>query len=739
MKDAMTDSAIHSGPAFTVTRDAAVLRLHFDATDSKVNVFDRRALEDLGHALDAIAAEKDVDGLLMTSGKGVFVAGADINEFLDYFEAPDAELAGMLDRVNAMFNRFEELPFPSVALINGEAQGGGFEYCLAADFRIMAPTARVGLPEVKLGIMPGWGGSVRLSRLIGLDNAVEWIATGASKKAKDALADHAVDAVVPMEGLEAAGLDLIEQVRTGKRDIRAVRKLKTSPLLLSDMERAMSLETAKAVVGAKAGPNYPSPMTIIDTIGKGATKGRDEALKIESASFAKLAGTDVAASLVGIFLNDQQLKRIARGHAKSAVEVKKAAVLGAGIMGGGVAYQSASNGVPIVMKDIRQEALDLGLAEASKLLGGQVARGRMKPEAVMDVLNAIQPALSYGEFEHVDLVVEAVVENPKVKASVLAELEANVSDDTILATNTSTISVNLLSESLKRPENFCGMHFFNPVHRMPLVEVIRADKSSERAIATTVAYAQAMGKVPIVVNDCPGFLVNRILFAYFGGFNRLVADGGNIIAIDKAMERWGWPMGPAYLLDVVGLDTGKHAAAVMAEGFPDRMGGEHMGNGGRTVIDAMFDAGRYGQKNRLGFYKYEPDRKGKPQKLADPEGDAIVASVRDAEVEYAAEDIVDRLMVPMCVEAARCLEDGIVGTPAEADMGLVYGLGFPPFRGGALRWADKRGLAAFCERADALAKELGPLYEPTARMREMASADTGFYAAYAETSAGDKA
>ena len=727
----MSDSGIHSGPAFTVTRDGDVLRLHFDAREAKVNVFDRGALEDLGAALDAIGAEEGVSGLLMTSGKKVFVAGADITEFLDYFEAPDAELEEMLGRVNRMFNRFEEFPFPSVALVNGEAQGGGFEYCLAADFRVMAPGARVGLPEVKLGLMPGWGGSVRLSRLIGVDNALEWIATGASKKAAEALADHAVDAVVAPEGLEAAGLDIVEQVRTGRLDVAGRRKLKTSPVLLSELELAMSLQTAKAVIVSKAGPHYPAPPLIVETIGRGATKDRDGALAIESESFVHLGKTDVAASLVGIFLNDQQLKRIARGHAKAAAKVDRAAVLGAGIMGGGVAYQSASNGVPIVMKDIRSEAIDAGLAEASKLLAKQVQRGKMKPEAVMGVLNAIRPALSYGELEGVDLVVEAVVENPKVKASVLAEVEGAVSEDTIVTTNTSTISVNLLSESLKRPENFCGMHFFNPVHRMPLVEVIRAKGSSERAIATTVAYAQAMRKTPIVVNDCPGFLVNRILFAYFGGFNRLIADGGHVVAIDRAMERFGWPMGPAYLLDVIGMDTGKHAAAVMAEGFPERMGGEHMGNGGRTVIDALFEAERLGQKNGLGFYKYEPDRKGRPQKLADERADRIVAEVGGNAADFEPDDIVDRLMVPMCVEAARCLEDDIVGTPAEADMGLVYGLGFPPFRGGALRWADRRGLPAFVERADALAADLGPLYAPTERMREMARNDTGFYAAHA--------
>jgi len=713
---------LHQGPAFSLTRDADILRLHFDTADNKVNVFDKAALDDFGAALDVIERETGVDGLVMTSGKSVFIAGADINEFLDYFVAPDAELAGMLDRVNAMFNRFEDLPFVTVMAINGEAQGGGFEICLAADFRVMAEGARVGLPEVKLGIMPGWGGSVRLPRLIGVDNAVEWMCSGSARSAKAALIDGAADAVVPGEMLEQAALGIVEQVRLGRIDVAARRRIKTGPVLLSDMERTMAIMSAKGVVGAKAGPHYPAPLTIIDVVEKQCTKHRDEALPVESAAFVKLAKTDVAASLVGIFLNDQQLKRIARGITKGhAVPVKRAAVVGAGIMGGGVAYQSASNGVPIVMKDIRQEAIQTGLNEAGALLGKQVMRGKLKPEGVPAVLNAIVPALSYGEFGSVDLVVEAVVENAKVKASVLAEVEAAVGGDTIITTNTSTISVNLLAESLQRPENFCGMHFFNPVHRMPLVEVIRAKGSSDRAIATTVAYAQAMGKTPIVVNDCPGFLVNRILFAYFAGYTRLIADGGDVVAIDRALERFGWPMGPAYLLDVVGLDTGKHAAAVMAEGFPDRMASAE-----RTVIDAMYEADRYGQKNGHGFYRYETDKRGKLKKLPDPAGDAVVKSVQSAQAEFDADTIVDRLMIPLCIEAARCLEDDIVGTPAEADMGLVYGLGFPPFRGGALRWVDRAGLADFCARADAM-NDLGPLYEPTARMREMATGGNTFY------------
>ena len=712
---------LHAGPMFKLSREQDVLELSFDTTEGKVNVFNRGALKEFGEVLAIAEAQKEVQGLYMTSTKSVFVAGADITEFLDYFAAPDEVLQTMLDEVNAMFNRFEDLPFPTVVCINGEAQGGGFEICLAADYRVAAPGARMGLPEVKLGIMPGWGGSVRLPRLIGVDNAIEWMCSGASKKAADALKDGAIDAVVHDGNLVDAAKNIIAQVADGKMDVQARRAVKTGPLLLSDLERTMAIESAKGVVGAKAGPNYPSPMTIINTVAKHGTKARAEALPLESASFVKLAKTDVAASLVGIFLNDQMLKRLARSQSKAALPLNQTAVLGAGIMGGGVAYQSASNGVPIIMKDIREEALGAGLDEAGKLLKKQMQRGRIKPEGMGQILNAIRPALSYGEFGEVDLVVEAVVENPKVKMSVLAEVESQVSDDTIITTNTSTISVNLLSSALKRPENFCGMHFFNPVHLMPLVEVIRAKTSSEQAIATTVAYAQAMKKTPIVVNDCPGFLVNRILFAYFGGFSRLIADGANVVAVDKALERFGWPMGPAYLLDVVGMDTGRHAAGVMAEGFPDRMASES-----KTIIDVLYEADRLGQKNGKGFYKYEPDRKGKPQKILDPEADPIVASVQNGAKEFEAQDMVDRLMIPMCIESARCLEDDIVSSAAEVDMGLVYGVGFPPFRGGALRHVDKMGLAAFCARADEF-ESLGPLYHPTPAMRAMASEGRTFY------------
>jgi 3-hydroxyacyl-CoA dehydrogenase/enoyl-CoA hydratase/3-hydroxybutyryl-CoA epimerase/enoyl-CoA isomerase len=338
-----------------------------------------------------------------------------------------------------------------------------------------------------------------------------------------------------------------------------------------------------------------------------------------------------------------------------------------------------------------------------------------------DALNAIRPTLSYGDFGDVDIVVEAVVENPKVKHAVLAEVEGQVGENTIIASNTSTISINYLAKALKRPQNFVGMHFFNPVHMMPLVEVIRGEHSSDEAVATTVAYAQKMGKNPIVVNDCPGFLVNRVLFPYFGGFAKLVSAGIDFTRIDKIMERFGWPMGPAYLMDVVGMDTAFHARDVMAEGFPDRRKEER-----DTCVDVLFRAERLGQKNGKGFYAYETDKKGKPKKVVDASITDVLAPIVYEQRELTDEDIINYMMIPLCLETVRCLEDGIVETAAEADMGIIYGIGFPPFRGGALRYIDSMGVAEFVALADQYA-ELGALYHPTEKLREMAKNGQSFF------------
>ncbi|WP_189442589.1 fatty acid oxidation complex subunit alpha FadB [Salinicola rhizosphaerae] len=714
---------LYQGDAIHVERqqgEIAVLTLDLKA--ESVNKLSSGVIAELTEAVGEIEKAQGLKGLIVVSAKEAFIVGADITEFHAMFAKDEAFLVEMNQRVHALFNRLEDLPFPTVTALNGLALGGGCELSLTTDFRVMADSAQIGLPETKLGIVPGWGGCVRLPRLIGADNAIEWICGGTQNDAATALKVGAVDAVVPLEALAAAARDLIDKANAGDFDYRARRVEKGSPLKLNPVEQMMAFETAKGYVAGKAGPHYPAPVEAIRVIQKGAGEGRERAQAIEARAFAKLAKTDVCYNLVGLFLNDQAVKKKAKGYAREVDPIEQAAVLGAGIMGGGIAYQSAYKGTPILMKDIREEAIELGLKEARKLLVKQLERGKLSQEKLAEVLGNIRPTLSYGDFGHVDLVVEAVVENPKIKAAVLKEVESTVGERAVLASNTSTISIDRLAADLSRPENFCGMHFFNPVHRMPLVEVIRGSKTSDTAVAATVAYARQMGKTPIVVNDCPGFLVNRILFPYFGGFSGLVEHGADFERVDKLMERFGWPMGPAYLLDVVGIDTAVHASHVMAEGFPDRMAHE-----GKSAIELMFDSERLGQKNGKGFYTYTEDKKGKPVKQHDDEAHRLVESVVRESRELADDEIVARLMVPLCLETVRCLEDGIVGTPAEADMALIYGIGFPPFRGGALRYIDAMGTAAFVALAERLAGELGALYAPTERLKAMAERGERFY------------
>jgi 3-hydroxyacyl-CoA dehydrogenase/enoyl-CoA hydratase/3-hydroxybutyryl-CoA epimerase/enoyl-CoA isomerase len=719
---------IYSGKAISVqATEEGIAELCFDLQDDSVNKFNALTLGELQEASAAIAADTSLKGVIVTSGKPVFIVGADIMEFGALFGASEDEIADKILGINLdVFNAFEDLPIPTVAAINGIALGGGFEMALACDYRVMSKTAKIGLPEIKLGIIPGYGGTTRLPRLVGADNAIEWIASGNEQRADNALRCGAVDAVVAPELLHEAATSLLKQCIDGKLDYMAKRQEKQAPLQLKPVEATMVFETSKAFVAGKAGPHYPAPITAIKVMEKAAGMSRDDALREEARGIAKMAGTLAAKNLIGLFIGDQVLGKTGKALAKKGGKVERAAVLGAGIMGGGIAYQSAFKGTPIIMKDIAQAGIDLGLSEASKLLSKMVERGRMSVAEMAGVLSKIQPSLCYDGFDSVDVVVEAVVENPKVKHAVLAETESRIRDDAVLASNTSTISITHLAEPLKRPENFCGMHFFNPVHKMPLVEVIRGEQTGDEAIARTVAYALAMGKKPVVVNDCPGFLVNRILMPYFGAFMGLVRRGVDFDTIDRLMERFGWPMGPAYLADVVGIDTGVHAGAVMAEGFPDRMQYDF-----KTSHDVMFENERFGQKNGRGYYKYEADKKGRPKKIVDEEAAALLAPVIEGNETLDDETIVDSMMIPMCLEAVRCLEDGIAASATDVDMALIYGIGFPPFRGGALHYVDDVGIDTFVARADELAAAAGPmkaLYEPTEKLRKMAAAGAAFFA-----------
>ncbi len=713
----------YSGQAFRLEKlPNDILKVVFDIKDQSTNVFNAMSLKELGEILEEIKKETSTKGLLFTSGKpSGFVFGADVTEFLDHFKKTEEQMKSWIAGINKIFNGYEDLPYPKVALINGFALGGGCEIALTMDFRLATPKAQMGLPETKLGIIPGWGGTVRLPRIIGADHAIEWITGAKYYKAEEALKFGAIDGIVDDANLEKAGLKIIERALAGELDWKKRVQEKKSPLKLDKIEAAMTFDGSKGFVAAVAGPNYPAPVRAIEVMQKGARLERDAALIFEHEGFAAMGQTKTAECLTQVFLGDQYLKKVSKKMTKDTKPTQTAAVLGAGIMGGGIAYQSASMGVPVLMKDIKHEQLDLGMNEASKLLNKEVERKKMTSEKMAKVISQITPTLSYADFGATNFIVEAVVENEKVKKSVLQDVEKAVSSDTVLASNTSTISITKLAEGLARPEKFCGMHFFNPVHRMPLVEIIRGAKSSAETIATAVNYANQMGKTPIVVNDCAGFLVNRILFPYFKGFVHLIEDGVDFQKIDKVMEKFGWPMGPAYLLDVVGIDTGVHASKIMAEAFPDRMAYTS-----KNILETMYENKRFGQKNNLGFYEYEMDKKGKPVKKVNPAVYELIKPMIKKTVEVTDEQIIERMMIPMIIESSRCLEDKIVESPVEVDMGLLLGLGFPPFRAGALKYADTIGLKKL-EDASKKYHEIGAMYDFTPFMKGLAAENKTYY------------
>ena len=700
-----------------------VVELIFDAREGPVNKFDRKTLSELREVANQLKGDMSIKGLLVSSAKSVFIVGADISEFSDYFSSSEDEIVAWLKTANAIFCDLEDLDFPSVTAFNGYALGGGLEMGLATTYRIMSTKAKVGQPEVKLGVIPGFGGTVRLPRVIGADNAIEWIAGGKEYNAVAAFRNGVVEAVVEPEKLREAALHLLRQAISGKLDWKAKRQEKLAPLTLDPMEGLMVFEGGKIFVSGEAGPHYPAPLKAVEVMQAAAPHSRDKALTLEHQSFSKLAKTTVAANLVSLFLNDQYLKKSAKNYQKSTVPIQSAAVLGAGIMGGGIAYQSAYRGIPVVMKDVDAEAAKVGLSEAASLLNNQISRGRIDTWKMTSILNSIRTTHSYEDIKFADIIVEAVVENLELKKKVLTEVESRMKNGAILTSNTSTLSITMLAEELKRPESFCGMHFFNPVHRMPLVEVVRGKKTGKHAITQAVGYAISLGKSPLVVNDCPGFLINRILAAYFAGFMGLLAQGVDFKRIDKVMEKFGWPMGPAHLLDVIGLDTAAHVEEVMARGFPERMK-----NRAKSAVVVLNENKRYGQKNRKGFYLYPADLKGKAgaDKKPDPLVEALLQSLVINKMEVSDDEIVERMMIPMIIESSRCLEDQIVHTPQELDMGCIYGIGFPPFRGGMLKYADSIGLQSLCEKAQRYTTD-NPLFAPTEQIRALARDSKGFY------------
>ncbi len=700
--------------------------LCFNNQDESVNKLDLNTTLELAEAVAILTEDSEIKGLLVTSKKPVFIVGADITEFSEMFKLPKDAFLSRVKKVTKSLVSLENLPFPTVVAINGYALGGGLEVCMACDYRVLSDRASIGLPEATLGIIPGFGGTVRLPRITDISTALEWMTSGAIQNAKHALEKGAVDEVVPESDLRDVALEKLSDFASDIRDYKTLRFLKSQPI---DCDHSMLDQTCNSYrdsADQKPGRNYPAPLTLVETLRSSAKLKRESAQELESEAFYRIAQTSQARAMVGIFLSDQYLAKQAKfqikKHENEQRKIRRSGIIGAGIMGGGIAYQNAIKGYSVLLKDIEQKALDLGMSEASKLLSKSIDRQKIKPIDGLNILSKITPTLYTNGIETCDVIVEAIVENEEVKKIVLADIESAAREDSVITSNTSTISINRLASVLARPENFCGLHFFNPVHAMPLVEIVRSQHSSDTAVAMLCDYVLGLGKKAVVVNDCPGFLVNRTLFAMLFGFEMLVQGGADFRQIDRVMEAWGWPMGPAYLIDVIGLDTLNHCYDSMSSGLPERFNLKKSNYPSRRI----FIAGRLGQKNGRGYYQYIKGKSGRAEKQTDIEAQTLIEAGSEPAKSFSDEEIVNRMMLPMANEMLRCLDEQIVASPEEADMALIYGLGFPRFRGGICRWMDEIGPKGLYDLGRSL-EAISTLYNPPASLEKRVANNVMLY------------
>jgi 3-hydroxyacyl-CoA dehydrogenase/enoyl-CoA hydratase/3-hydroxybutyryl-CoA epimerase/3-hydroxyacyl-CoA dehydrogenase/enoyl-CoA hydratase/3-hydroxybutyryl-CoA epimerase/enoyl-CoA isomerase len=698
-------------------REGGIAVITFDLPDSKANTLGQAVQGEFEGLLNGFQNRSDLRGLILRSGKpGMFIAGADLKELGGKFTAEQARFA--TKRMLDILAGFEALPFPTVAAIDGSCMGGGLELALAFDFRIAGshPKTELGFPEVKVGIIPGWGGTQRLPRVIGPALAAEIICSGDPISAKRARDMGLIFDVVPSEKLVEEGIRLLAWAQKSG-SWREGRRRKQQPVGLSEEQHSFTFAVARAMVLQKTKGQYPAPLAALDAIAKGCNRPLEDGLKEETAAFLPLLSSPISRNLLSVFFLTQRLQKDT-GVASAAVEprtVNRVGVLGAGIMGAGITGAHVRRGIPVALLDSIPQALEKGAANIAKSLAGRVEIGRMTKEELVGALARLGTTSVLSSMADRDVVIEAIIEKEDAKVQVYRELEKILPPGAILASNTSTISITRMARAVSHPENFAGMHFFNPVDRMQLVEVIRGEVTSDATVVTLVALAKRIGKTPIVVRDCPGFLVNRILFPYLNESLVLLEEGADPRAIDKAATAFGMPMGPITLNDLVGLDTSLYAGTVVNTAFADRAKST-------KILQELVAAGRLGQKSGAGFYSYAKGSKG----ADDPAFAAILERCRTGRREIGQEEITDRLFLPMLTEASRILEEAIVREPGDVDMGLILGIGFPPTKGGILRWADSLGMVEVMKKLQQY-EGLGTRFAPTPLIRRLAAEKKGFY------------
>lgn len=697
--------------------------IFFDQQGSRVNTLETAALREFGEVLDTVERDPGIkSAVLISRKKDSFVVGADIKEFLT-FETP-SQVTALIREGHTLLGRLERFSKPVVAAVHGAAVGGGLELILACHYRVASqhPKTKFALPEVNLGLLPGLGGTQRLPRLVGLQQGLEMALTGRSIYAKPALKMGLVDALIHPQGLLEAGKIAARGLAAGtlerrgpKRDLRS--RVTSAVLERTPLSRVVYTQ-AEETVAKKTRGNYPAPAKIIETIRIGQEQGMEAGLEAEAQNFAELVFTPESKALVHLFFAKNASEK---NPYKGAVrDVRTVGVLGAGLMGSGIAQVSAEGGHNVMLKDRTLAIATKGKGTIWKDLTKRVGKGRSSFER--DLIDAlIEPVEDYAALKDADLVIEAVLEDVSLKQQVVRDVEAVARKNLVFASNTSSIPIHEIASASSRPEQVVGMHYFSPVPKLPLLEIIATDRNPEWVLATAFAAGRAQGKTPIIVGDAPGFYTTRIVSLYMNEALVMLEEGVGVREIDRAMRDFGFPVGPVTLLDEVGIDVGAKINKVLKEPFAAR--GIALSSKGEALVEAGF----LGRKNGKGFYVYG-EQAGQGKKKGEKEvNDELTRLIGSRKRDASVQEIQERLGLMMVNEAVLCLEEGVLRSAQDGDVGAVFGLGFPPFLGGPFWYTDALGAQMVLGKLEGLERTYGPRFKPASLLREHAEQHTSFY------------
>ena len=698
---------------FTLVINEGIATITFDLPKSSVNILSQVVLEELDVLLDELKQNTDIKIAHFVSAKpNIFIAGADISEIRSL---DDEQVSYELVRKGQIIlEKIEHLPFPTIAVINGACLGGGFELALRCTYRIATENkaTKIGLPEVNLGVLPGFGGTQKLKCLIGPAKAIELILGAKMINGAKALKLGMVDACVPQGYLDFKVESFTQQVLDPRRRATILKKRHK----LGFLERflpSIIYKVAYKTVMQKTKGKYPAPLAIIALFKKTQGMSIGPALEVEARAFSKLCITPESKNLISVYYAIEAVKNEKPLVEKSELHpIKFTSVIGGGTMGGGIVWLFAKMGLLVRLKVRGFEQAAKTMQSVAQSFNILKKRRRLNAREVDAKMTRISYGIDYDSLRHSDLALEAIIEDIDAKKEAYDELEAVMNEKAIIASNTSSLSITMLSNHLKHPERFIGMHFFNPVPLMPLVEVIPSDKTSEHVISTVVAMAKKAGKTPIVVKDGAGFLVNRILLPYINECAKILDEGGDIKSIDKIIENFGMPMGPFTLADTVGLDVGFKVAKILEESYGKRMAVSPLLN------SAYNDLHLLGKKGKRGFYIHD----GKTKEV-----NADVTKLKSGNTRFEPQEVIDRAMLIMVNEAARCLDEGVVKNAQHLDVAMIFGTGFPPFLGGLLKYADSYGIDNVLHTLERLQDKYGERFEPSPLIVKLYKEKSLFY------------